>query len=62
MKKLLLLSSMLLLSGSALASHMVSGYYRSTGTYVAPHQSMDPGEAKSSGYSYRDNTVVPNNY
>ncbi|HLB41993.1 MAG TPA: hypothetical protein VJN02_03900 [Gammaproteobacteria bacterium] len=44
---------------SAIASHSVSGYYRGNGTYVQPHMSMDPGEARSSGYSYQNNELVP---
>jgi len=43
-----------------IASHSVHGYYRSNGTYVEPHMSMDPGEARSSGYSYHHNELVPN--
>lgn len=47
---------------SVQASHSVSGYYCNNGTYVAPHMSMDPGEARSSGYSYHDNELTPNGY
>ena len=61
MKRLLLLGSALLISSASFASHMVSGYVRSNGAYVAPHESMDSGEAKSSGFSYHDNVLVPNN-
>lgn len=50
-----------LFSINVLASHMVHGYYRSNGTYVAPHMSMNPGESKSTGYSYHNNQLVPNN-
>jgi hypothetical protein len=45
---------------SAVASHNVPGYYRHNGTYVSPHRSMDPGEARSSGYSYHNNELVYN--
>lgn len=48
-----------MVSVSAIASHSVSGYYRGNGTYVQPHQSMDPYEARSSGYSYHNNEIVP---
>jgi hypothetical protein len=47
-------------TASALASHNVPGYYRNDGVYVSPHRSMDPGEARSSGYSYHHNELVPN--
>lgn len=47
---------------TAFASHSVRGYTRHDGTYVAPHMSMDPGEARSSGYSYHNNVMVPNGY
>lgn len=47
-----------IVSVGAQASHYVNGYYRSNGTYVQPHLSMDPGEARSSGYSYHDNQIV----
>lgn len=62
MRNLILLGSALLISCGAFASHMVRGYYRSTGTYVAPHMSMDPGEARSTGLSYHNNVLVRNNY
>lgn len=48
-------------SGLAQAAHSVRGYYRHDGTYVEQHMSMDPGEARSSGYSYHDNELVPYN-
>jgi hypothetical protein len=51
-----------LFSVVAQASHSVSGYYRGNGTYVQPHMSMDPGEARSSGYSYHNNELVRNGY
>ena len=49
------------ISVSSMASHSVRGYTRSNGTYVQPHQSMDPGESRSSGYSYHNNVIVPRN-
>jgi hypothetical protein len=64
MNKLSLLVIAFLFSSVSLtsfAAHSVSGYYRDNGTYVEPHESMDPGEARSSGYSYHDNVMVPNN-
>lgn len=50
------------ISVSAVASHSVSGYYRGNGAYVQPHMSMDPYEARSSGYSYHNNELVPYSY
>jgi hypothetical protein len=61
MKKLLLLCAALLISNASFASHMVRGYVRRDGTYVASHESMDPGEAKSTGFSYHDNELMTNN-
>jgi len=61
-KKLLLIFaafSILGFSFSSFASHSVRGYTRN-GTYIAPHRSMDPGEARSSGYSYHNDELVPN--
>lgn len=49
----------ILLCSISFASHSVSGYYRKDGTYVEPHRSMDPGEARSSGYSYHNDELVP---
>lgn len=46
-------------SASSFASHMVSGYNTSNGTYVAPHMSMDPYESQSTGMSYHNNQLVP---
>ncbi|HEU5281728.1 MAG TPA: hypothetical protein VFU82_07115 [Gammaproteobacteria bacterium] len=62
--KVIILAAVLmsLTSVAAQAAHEVEGYYRSNGTYVEPHWSMDPGEARSSGYSYHDNELVPNGY
>lgn len=51
-----------MLSISTMASHSVRGYYNGNGTYVAPHRSMDPGEARGSGYSYHNNELVPYEY
>lgn len=34
---------------TSFAGHSVRGYYRSNGTYVAPHYSRDKGEAVSTG-------------
>ena len=45
---------------TATASHYVHGYTTHNGTYVSPHMSMNPGEARSSGYSYHHNVLVPN--
>jgi hypothetical protein len=47
---------------STWASHNVRGYTNHYGNYVAPHRSMDPGEASGTGYSYYHNQVVPNRY
>jgi hypothetical protein len=51
--------ALILFSVNSLASHEVDGYYRNNGTYVEPHQSMDPYESRSTGMSYRDNVLVP---
>lgn len=61
MKRICILIAVLagLFSVAAQASHEVEGYYRGNGTYVEPHMSMDPGEARSSGFSYHDNEIVP---
>lgn len=58
MKKLLFLITLSLISSIASASHMVSGYIRSNGTYIEPHMSMDPYESQRTGLSYRDNELV----
>ena len=62
MKKVLLAILLATTSVSALASHYVRGYSRSNGTYVQGHMSMDPYEARSSGYSYHNNQLYPNGY
>ena len=62
-KKLTFIIAAVVLCGfsvASFASHYVSGYTRSDGTYVESHKSMDPGEAKSSGYSYHNDELVPN--
>ena len=47
------------LAGAAAAQgHLVSGYTRANGTYVAPHYSANPGSAPSSGFGY----VNPENH
>ena len=45
----------------SIASHSVRGYYRGNGTYVQPHMSMDPYEARNSGYSYHNDQLVSYN-
>ena len=46
-------------AGSAAAqSHHVSGYMRANGTYVAPHESANPGSVPSSGFGF----VNPENH
>jgi len=46
------------ISIDSFASHQVRGYFRSNGTYVESHRSMDPGESKSTGLSYRNDELV----
>lgn len=41
-------SLLALFATASFAGHSVSGYYRSNGTYVAPHYSRDKGEATGS--------------
>lgn len=62
LKKMALLAVTGVLIGvsvNSFASHMVSGYSTSNGTYVAPHMSMDPYESQSTGMSYHNNELVP---
>ena len=59
MKKLLLLSSLFLISSVALASHMVRGYVRKGGALIQPHKSMNPGESKKTALSYHTNLLIP---
>ena len=43
------------LAASSFAAHNVRGYIKRDGTYVKPHKSSDPYEAKSTGCHYHDN-------
>lgn len=62
MKKFLFGFVCILVAGAVQASHYVSPYSRSDGTYVQGHMSQDPGEARSTGYSYHNNQLEPNGY
>jgi hypothetical protein len=42
-------------SGSALADQYVNGYFRSDGTYVAPHYQTAPNDTKLDNYSTKGN-------
>ncbi|MCT4574777.1 MAG: hypothetical protein OIF36_02180 [Alphaproteobacteria bacterium] len=55
MKKvfLLILLGLVVLSSNSFARVRVNGYYRSNGTYVAPHYRSNPDGIKSNNYSYR---------
>lgn len=37
-------------------SHHVSGYTRSNGTYVAPHEATNPNNTRNDNYSTKGNT------
>lgn len=52
----LILAIFLILPNFAEAVVHVNGYYRSNGTYVAPHYRSDPDGIKSNNWSYPGNT------
>ena len=43
-------------AASAQSSHMVRGYERSDGTYVAPHMQTNPNDTKLDNWSTQGNT------
>ena len=48
--------SALILSSPLLADTYVNGYYRSNGTYVAPHYRSSPNNTVTDNWSYKGNT------
>ena len=48
--------SALILSNPLLADTYVNGYYRSNGTYVAPHYRSSPNSTVTDNWSYKGNT------
>ena len=56
MKNLLLTISIILYSFAVLGQVHVNGYYRSNGTYVAPHMRSSPNSSPYDNYSYPGNT------
>jgi opacity protein-like surface antigen len=57
MKSILLgvLAALMFASSAEAADHYVRGYYRSNGTYVAPHYQTNPNGTTSDNYSTRGN-------
>lgn len=56
MKFLIALLVSILLVESGHAASRVRGYYRSTGTYVAPHMRSSPNATKLDNWSSKGNT------
>jgi hypothetical protein len=51
----LFLAASSIATASAFAGEYVHGYYRSNGTYVAPHHRSSPDETVTNNYSFEGN-------
>ena len=56
MKALISAIAFLALGAASALAGQVTGYYRSNGTYVAPHYRSDPDSTVMDNYSYRGNS------
>lgn len=55
MKRAIILAALVAMPALAQAGHQVQGYYRSNGTYVAPHYQSNPNSTKLDNYGTQGN-------
>jgi len=56
MKKTLIVLTLLLISGQAIADQYVNGYYKDNGTYVQPYYRSNSNSTQYDNYSTKGNT------